>query len=322
MSRKSKYDFYLNITLKPEDNPCYFNSDVPNKITDTYTEKGREEDEKWREERQEREDNEDEKEREEREEREERQERLDEKDKKTYISEMGNMGNTGNTNETNTRKKSYTSIDSLNIKNNTKSSISFLDNTKNICKCICLSVDYDINSNYCCYWDRHPINITPNIQPIGCPVEYVPDKITKTFKSELNHNTHKLTVNTIGSIDEYKKDIPNDYTNNITYEKTKCDYFKTDGIFCSFNCVLAYINENRKNPMYIHSIELLYEMYRRIFGVDMKISSAPHWKMLSVYGGKLSIQEFRNSFNNNEYKYKGEIFMIPIGNLYTEIIKL
>ena len=103
--------------------------------------------------------------------------------------------------------------------------------------------------------------IPSDVHPIGCPVKY------------------------------YKKDI----SKNIEE-----DFFETDGIFCSFNCTLSYINEvSVHNIRYRESGGLLYILYKKIFNCfppNMDIKAALDWKLLKIFGGIMNIEEFRNSF--------------------------
>ena len=54
---------------------------------------------------------------------------------------------------------------------------------------------------------------------------------------------------------------------------------------------------------------LLLKMYNDIYQHTTipYIEEAPHWRKLKEYGGDLSIDEFRDSFNKIEYKNHGFI---------------
>jgi hypothetical protein len=73
--------------------------------------------------------------------------------------------------------------------------------------------------------------------------------------------------------------------------------YQTDGIFCSFPCAAAYLWENHKNVLYKDSNSLLHEMYQRIFGEVVQIPPAKSWKLLKANGGDMSINAFRNSYD-------------------------
>jgi hypothetical protein len=81
--------------------------------------------------------------------------------------------------------------------------------------------------------------------------------------------------------------------------------FDCDGIFCSFNCIVAYLQEHNQYR-YKDSTVLLLMMYRHIFQKHRditKITPSPSWKLLKEYGGHLTIEEYRNCLMNCvEYK--------------------
>ena len=72
------------------------------------------------------------------------------------------------------------------------------------------------------------------------------------------------------NITEHKKHLLNSQENfvfipiksnfsRITVDEN--EYYETDGIFCSFNCCQAFINENKHNPLYEHSTFLLNKIF-------------------------------------------------------------
>ena len=76
---------------------------------------------------------------------------------------------------------------------------------------------------------------------------------------------------------------------------------------------------------------MLAEIYKNMFGYEHIIETAPHWRLLDVYGGHLTIEKFRNSFNKVDYQCHGnnrninpqkQISFKPIATLYEEHIKL
>lgn len=187
--------------------------------------------------------------------------------------------------------------------------ISFLDEAKRPKKCIptMLSTLGDFlpeKTEIKCFWCRNDFNTAP----IGCPLRYVPSNIEKTYISEITKDKYTIKEN-LG-----KSSFPIDMQPNdkIEYKINTMDYYETDGIFCSFNCLLSYILENTKNPMYRNSRNLLYKLYFDIFGYHPKeLIPAPSWRLLQEYGGPLSITTFRKSFNKLEYIDNGKIIYIP-----------
>jgi hypothetical protein len=211
-----------------------------------------------------------------------------------------------------------TKIDDLEIckKNNV---ISFLDESKKTRKCTISTIVFQPGKQYKCFWDK---NLIPqNCEPIGCPIRFIPSKAVKTYHSEINKETFTIVENI------QNKKIKNNKDSRISIDKR--DYYETDGVFCSFNCCMAFLQEpeNRTNPIYRYSEMLLLKMYYDIYP-DEKITEiipAPHWRMLSEFGGTKSIEEFRNLFNKIKYIEHGIIsgtqLFSSIGRMYEDQIK-
>jgi hypothetical protein len=113
------------------------------------------------------------------------------------------------------------------------------------------------------------------------------------------------------------------------YYDTKTGIYQTEGIFCSFNCCLAYINDYSDKMTYKHSRHLLMKMYIDIFkpGTIKPLYPSPHWRLLADYGGNLTIEEFRNSFQNSLYIDKNCLLSTiprikPLGKVYEEVFLL
>ena len=128
---------------------------------------------------------------------------------------------------------------------------------------------------------RHPFDTSP----IGVPIKYVKKKVDK-----IQPKADEVTG-----------------TN---------DYFLTSGIFCSFPCCLAFIKDHNHNPLYKNSKSLLYSLYYKIYHTEMNIQKAPSWEILQVYGGELSIKDYRERFCTHSYKITPNIkrpYMVAVG---------
>jgi hypothetical protein len=88
----------------------------------------------------------------------------------------------------------------------------------------------------------------------------------------------------------------------LLYKKTE-ETFDCEGVFCSFNCMAAFLADSHCYR-YNNSSVLMLMMYRKLFkcSYNFKIVPAPSWKLLKTYGGHLSIEEFQKSFQHVEYK--------------------
>lgn len=219
-----------------------------------------------------------------------------------------------------------TKIDDLDIIKRTPEIVSFLDESKRLRKCTVSMVDFHTEKEfsegtskrkYKCFWDRDYIPST--VRPIGCPIKYVPNRATKSYHSEISKERYTITENVTKQKTktlEQKKDP------RFTVEKQ--DYYQTDGIFCSFNCCMAYIQapENKHNPLYRHSESLLLKMYSDLNPEEdmVEIVPAPNWRTLIEFGGHLTIEKFRESFNKVNYVDHG-IICVSIGKLYEDQLK-
>ncbi len=198
--------------------------------------------------------------------------------------------------------------------------ISFLDEVKNNHKCKIIMIDFTHKKNISnssidihCFWCRHKFKNSP----IGCPIRYISSIATKTYFSETTKDKYSIKENITNKKSElFTKKNKHYITNNTNSEFSiqNGGFYETDSVFCSFNCCLAFIRDNRHNHMYDHSEFLLVKLYREIFPdcKDFLIMAAPSWKLLKEYGGFLTIEKFRETFNKITYIDHG-IFK-PIGN--------
>ena len=82
---------------------------------------------------------------------------------------------------------------------------SFVDESKKNHRCIVTMQDLIANERLpastttCCWWCRHNFTTTP----IGCPVSFVPGKVTKTYHSEITKDKYSITDN----ISKFRKSI-------------------------------------------------------------------------------------------------------------------
>lgn len=77
------------------------------------------------------------------------------------------------------------------------------------------------------------------------------------------------------------------------------------GCFCSFSCAKAYNDNDLDDARTQIRNSLLKKLYNTIFNNDKFVPTAPKWELLTKFGGKLSIEEFRNTNTIclKEYKY-------------------
>jgi hypothetical protein len=187
--------------------------------------------------------------------------------------------------------------------------ISFLDEAKKPKKCIptMLSTNGEFlceKTDVKCFWCRNNFDT----YPIGCPIRYVQSQIEKTYTSEITKDKYTIKEN----VGKSSLELNTEENDNIEYKIQEKDYYETDGVFCSFNCMLSFILENKSNTIYSNSKLLLYKLYFDIFGsFPNELIPAPSWRLLQDYGGHLSIDDYRKSFNKIEFVHLGKILYIP-----------
>lgn len=108
--------------------------------------------------------------------------------------------------------------------------------------------------------------------------------------------------------------LPMDY--NTTLQK-----FRVKGVFCSFSCMIAY-----KNERHLYSKDHLVKfLYNKLTGTMLKdtvtLTPAPPRCSLKMFGGELSITEFRNCFQENKC-YKMIDYPMYISKDYIEEVDI
>lgn len=181
--------------------------------------------------------------------------------------------------------------------------ISYLDDSRKLHSCDVSMINFNKqfeskNILYKCFWCRS--HVPSNMSSIGCPIKYKPHKIIKAYQNTISKVSYTIEEDITNS----RIDNLND--SDLTIEHNDC--YVTDGIFCSFNCCLAYINDNNRDSTYKHSKQLLFKLYYTIHNnQDVNITPAPHWRKLIEYGGDLTIKQFRDNFNVVEFTNRGFI---------------
>ena len=82
-------------------------------------------------------------------------------------------------------------------------------------------------------------------------------------------------------------------------EYYKRDKFYVYGCFCSFNCSASYNFSKNDDDMW-ERYSLLNLMYKKLYNKLIKINLAPPREILKIFGGYMSIEEFRDNSLKNE----------------------
>ena len=83
------------------------------------------------------------------------------------------------------------------------------------------------------------------------------------------------------------------------------DTFYVYGVFCSYNCAAAYnltTNDYNKNENH----QLLSLMYSKLYNLNsfVDICPAPPKEVLQIFGGNVTIDNYRNNFTTNNKEFK------------------
>ncbi len=94
----------------------------------------------------------------------------------------------------------------------------------------------------------------------------------------------------------------------------KENIYKVFGNFCSFNCALSF-NYNSNDVNYGERSSLIQDLYYKIYGFNaQQLTFAPCKEVLEMFGGSISIEEYRESFKSiDDYKitFPNIVFIIP-----------
>jgi len=177
--------------------------------------------------------------------------------------------------------------------------VSFVDEKNDKCMITMLDYihkDFPTTTNMSCFWCKHSFPY----KPLGCPIKYVNNRIEKSYVSNITKDKYFMKEN----VTKKKLDrIIDEKNETIDVKHIEKEHYMTDGIFCSFNCIIAFVNDNSHNSFYNESKMLTYTMYMDVVGKDVKkIKPSPHWRLLKSFGGPFTIDEYRKSFNFFEYE--------------------
>jgi len=204
----------------------------------------------------------------------------------------------------NYKKIDLSSVDRKKIKQNhgieTNEKIKLYDEIKHVRELWSYSTT-STNKATRCFWDHHPFDGVG----IFCPLSYRSKQVAKKgisdFKPKAADGPVSFTI---------KENIPkNKDVSNLDVIEITDAYYEVDGVFCSPECCLAFINEEKSKvggSKYSDSERLLHLM----LGLTNRIFPANNWRILEVYGGNLTIEQFRKSNKSMKYEYYGTTVLI------------
>lgn len=134
-----------------------------------------------------------------------------------------------------------------------------------------------------------PLFINNNIKLINTSIEFYNSKT----KERLPETTYQHCQWCTCSFDTPPISLPLSRINNKFY---------VTGCFCTFNCALAYNYDKYQSTKWENSA-LLHLLYKMIHNKYTKILPAPPKELLKIYGGPLTIEEYRHNLETNKNTY-------------------
>ncbi|MBE17943.1 MAG: hypothetical protein CMH79_04190 [Nitrospinae bacterium] len=121
-----------------------------------------------------------------------------------------------------------------------------------------------------------------------------PFSINEECLIENNNKSSEVCWNCCHNFNNLIYGIPLKYINNVFY---------IYGDFCSLECCSRYVIDNFTNN---YEITSLINLYNNIIKdrKDDNITPAPNRLLLNIFGGPLTINEYRNKFTNNIHDLK------------------
>ena len=103
---------------------------------------------------------------------------------------------------------------------------------------------------------------------------------------------------------------------------TNVEKFRVKGVFCSFSCLMAYRNDScKKYSSTNYLVKFMYSKLTGTFLLDSNLTPAPPRSCLKMFGGDLTIEEFRNSFRENKI-YKMIEYPMCVSKDYIEEVDI
>lgn len=96
---------------------------------------------------------------------------------------------------------------------------------------------YPSSTSILCFWCKHSFST----KPIGCPIKFINNRIEKSYISQITKDKYYMKENITKTKLEQLSQLKQDTIEIKLIEK---EHYVTDGIFCSFNCVMSFIQEN------------------------------------------------------------------------------
>tara|TARA_Y100001980_G_C14555862_1_gene345464 strand:+ start:5179 stop:5940 length:762 start_codon:yes stop_codon:yes gene_type:complete len=165
--------------------------------------------------------------------------------------------------------------------------------------------DENKNKNLIIKINNTSIDSLDNINKLDCNLNFN-NNICNEINNNEKYTNGKICWNCCHSFINIVEGLPIKYVDNVFY---------TYGNFCSLECAARYCFDNLNNDApEIYSIINLYNII--VHNNKKEIKCAPHKLTLDIFGGPLTIEQYRNSFNTTDYY---NVTIPPLVQLNTQI---
>lgn len=158
---------------------------------------------------------------------------------------------------------------------------------------------YPTTTSIPCFYCTEPFST----KPIGIPIRFIPSYYKSNIQGKRD-NTSDIKVD-VCLYNQYEMEEAEKRGEKIIHR----NYFQTEGNFCSFPCMLAFIGLH-KHEMNNDTIPLVKKLFYMLHGPNTEFTkeAAPDIRLLKKFGGHLSLAEFRS--------YDGRLYNKTINYVY------
>jgi hypothetical protein len=116
-----------------------------------------------------------------------------------------------------------------------------------------------------CFWCKYPVS-----ERLSLPIRYINTTKTKSYSSCINKEMYHI-------------------------KEQSCEPLRilTKGLFCSWNCVKAYLLDEQKKLHSRASYVESYDLCCLLCPEFPRVQTAADWQLLEAFGGPLSISDYR-----------------------------
>lgn len=105
-------------------------------------------------------------------------------------------------------------------------------------------------------------------------------------------------------------------------DKRAINEYMTYGVFCSYNCVKAFILSKEHDPLFLNSSRYLANMALKDYGGIIDIIPSPPIELMIAYGGYMTEEQYSAEIGKIKYTSKGTTVTYPLTLVYNKNINI